>query len=354
MYEYYTGNPLRYRATFPDSNVSKPKTSGMKQAPDTDPGMYTSRVVSTLPQAAVGGAKNLIWDLIGLPMAMEYSLADVASLLKDSDTPFLRDIGQWSANHANYVKGGLDLWDEWGENVDDALYGDRKVDAQGKEYRDGYNADGSMPVAQYALKGLGSALNGPFAIAQGLRGYSPIQPIADIWNPISPEVRRAMYTPTAELKYSDPVGTYDAFVKEGSIDPRVATMSLSRLGADLLGDVLGYTSMGTGAVKGTIKGAKLGTKVAKATAKGAAKTAEAVGEGATKVSDAVSDTLKRALYGKDAMTSSKRRMLNRQRAESALKWFKTIENARRQMYWQEQAKQRMREDELRKRFFLQE
>lgn len=244
-------------------NSSKPKTPEMKQAPDTDPGMYVSRAVSAAPQAAVGGAKNLLWDLISLPMALEYAGAQGLSLLSDSDTPFLQDIGKWGAKHADYVKGGLDLWDNWGENVDDALYGDRKVDAQGNTYRDGYNADGSMPVAQYALKGLGSALNTPVAIAQAVRGYKPIQPLVDIWKPTSPEVRKAMYNPTAKLDYSDPVGTYNAFVKEASIDPRVATMSLSRLGSDLLSDALALESLGTGAVKG----AKLATKATKAVAK---------------------------------------------------------------------------------------
>lgn len=189
-------------------------------------------------------------------MALEYAGAQGLSLLSNTDTPFLQDIGKWGAKHADYVKGGLDLWDNWGEDVNDALFGDRKVDAQGNVYRDGYNADGSMPVAQYALKGIGSALNGPFAIAQAVRGYSPTQPIADIWAPVSPEVRRAMYNPTVELDYSDPVGTYDAFVKEASMDPRVATMSLSRLGSDLLGDALALESLGTGAVKGAVKGAK--------------------------------------------------------------------------------------------------
>lgn len=245
------------------SGSSKPKTPGMRQAPDTDPGMYISRAVSTAPQAVVGGAKNLLWDLISLPMALEYAGAQGLSLLSNTDTPFLQDIGKWGAKHADYVKGGLDLWDNWGEDVDDALYGDRKVDAQRNVYRDGYNADGSMPVAQYALKGLGSALNTPFAIAQAVRGYSPTQPIADIWKPTSPEVRRAMYNPTAKLDYSDPVGTYDAFVKEASKDPRVATMSLSRLGSDLLSDALALESLGTGVVKG----AKLGTKATKAVAK---------------------------------------------------------------------------------------
>ena len=244
-------------------NSSKPKTPEMRQAPDTDPGMYVSRAVSTVPQAAVGGAKNLLWDLISLPMALEYAGAQGLSLLSNTDTPFLQDIGKWGAKHADYVKGGLDLWDNWGENVNDALYGDRKVDAQGNVYRDGYNADGSMPVAQYALKGLGSALNTPVAIAQAVRGYSPTQPLADIWKPTSPEVRRAMYNPTAELDYSDPVGTYDAFVKEASKDPRVATMSLSRLGSDLLSDALALESLGTGVVKG----AKLGAKATKAVAK---------------------------------------------------------------------------------------
>lgn len=254
-------NGVHDNVMYPGS--SKPKTPGMRQAPDTDPGMYVSRAVSTAPQAVVGGAKNLLWDLISLPMALEYAGAQGLSLLSNTDTPFLQDIGKWGAKHADYVKGGLDLWDNWGENVNDALYGDRKVDAQGNVYRDGYNADGSMPVAQYALKGLGSALNGPVAIAQAVRGYSPTQPLADIWKPTSPEVRKAMYNPTAKLDYSDPVGTYNAFVKEASIDPRVATMSLSRLGSDLLSDALALESLGTGAVKG----AKLGTKATKAVAK---------------------------------------------------------------------------------------
>lgn len=258
---YTDDNGVHKNAMYPGS--SKPKTPEMGQAPDTDPGMYVSRLVSTAPQAAVGGAKNLLWDLISLPMALEYAGAQGLSLLSNTDTPFLQDIGKWGAKHADYIKGGLDLWDDWGENVDDALFGDRKVDAQGNVYRDGYNADGSMPVGQYILKGLGSVAAMPTAIAQGVRGYSPTQPIADIWNPILPEVRRAMYNPTAELKYSDPVGTYDAFVKEASKDPRVATMSLSRLGSDLLGDGLALESLGTGAVKGAIKGAKLGTKVGK-------------------------------------------------------------------------------------------
>lgn len=268
---YTDDSGVHKNAMYPDS--SKPKTPEMRQAPDTDPGMYVSRAVSTAPQAAIGGAKNLLWDLISLPMALEYAGAQGLSLLSNTDTPFLQDIGKWGAKHADYVKGGLDLWDDWGEDVNDALFGDRKVDAQGNVYRDGYNADGSMPVAQYALKGLGSALNGPLAIAQAVRGYSPTQPIVDIWNPISPEVRRAMYTPTvppekregiptAELDYSDPIGTYDAFVKEASMDPRVATMSLSRLGSDLLGDALALESLGTGVVKG----AKLGTKATKAIA----------------------------------------------------------------------------------------
>lgn len=254
-------NGVHDNVMYPGS--SKPKTPEMRQAPDTDPGMYTSRAVSTAPQAAVGGAKNLIWDLISLPMALEYAGAQGLSLLSNTDTPFLQDIGKWGAKHADYVKGGLDLWDDWDEDVDDALYGDRKVDAQGNVYRDGYNADGSMPVAQYALKGLGSALAMPWAINQAVRGYNPIQPIADIWAPVSPEVRRAMYNPTVELDYSDPVGTYDAFVKEASKDPRVATMSLSRLGSDLLSDALALESLGTGVVKG----AKLGAKATKAVAK---------------------------------------------------------------------------------------
>lgn len=258
---YTDDDGVHKNAMYPGS--SKPKTPELSLAPDTDPGMYVSRAVSTAPQAAVGGAKNLIWDLISLPMALEYLGAQGLSLLNNTDTPFLQDIGKWGAKHADYVKGGLDLWDNWGEDVDDALFGDRKVDAQGNEYRDGYNADGSMPVAQYALKGLGSTLNGPFAIAQAVRGYNPIQPIADVWAPVSPEVRRAMYTPTAELDYSDPVGTYNAFVKEASMDPRVAGMSLSRLGSDLLSDALALESLGAGAVKG----AKLGTKAIKAVAK---------------------------------------------------------------------------------------
>lgn len=257
---YTDDNGVHKNAMYPGS--SKPKTPEMRRAPDTDPGMYISRVVSTAPQAAVGGAKNLIWDLISLPMALEYAGAQGLSLLSNTDTPFLQDIGKWGAKHADYVKGGLDIWDDWGEDVNDALFGDRKVDDQGNVYRDGYNADGSMPVAQYALKGLGSALNGPFAIAQAVRGYNPIQPIADVWAPVSPEVRRAMHTPTAELDYSDPVGTYNDFVKEASMDPRVATMSLSRLGSDLLGDALALESLGAGAVKG----AKLGTKATKAIA----------------------------------------------------------------------------------------
>lgn len=258
---YTDDDGVHKNAMYPGS--SKPKTPELSLAPDTDPGMYISRAVSTAPQAAVGGAKNLIWDLIGLPMLLEYVGAQGISLLSNTDTPFLQDIGEWGAKHADYVKGGLDLWDNWGEDVDDALFGDRKVDAQGNEYRDGYNADGSMPVAQYALKGLGSALNGPFAIAQAVRGYNPAQPIADVWAPVSPEVRRAMYTPTAELDYSDPVGTYNAFVKEASMDPRVATMSLSRLGSDLLNDAFILKGLGAGAVKG----AKLGTKATKAVAK---------------------------------------------------------------------------------------
>ena len=258
---YTDDDGVHKNAMYPGS--SKPKTPELSLAPDTDPGMYVSRAISTAPQAAVGGAKNLIWDLIGLPMALEYTGAQGLSLLSNTDIPFLQDIGKWGAKHADYVKGGLDLWDNWGEDVDDALFGDRKVDDQGNVYRDGYNADGSMPVAQYALKGLGSALNGPFAIAQAVRGYNPAQPIADVWAPVSPEVRRAMYTPTAELDYSDPVGTYNAFVKEASMDPRVATMSLSRLGSDLLNDALVLKGLGAGAVKG----AKLGTKATKAVAK---------------------------------------------------------------------------------------
>lgn len=269
---YTDDNGVHKNAMYPGS--SKPKTPEMRQAPDTDPGMYVSRVVSTAPQAAVGGAKNLLWDLIGLPMNVLQLGSTAASSLKDNDNAFLRYIGEKGKDYADYLQGGIDLWDNWGEDVNDALYGDRKVDAQGNEYRDGYNADGSMPVAQYALKGIGSALNGPFVIAQTVRGYNPIQPIADVWAPVSPEVRRAMYTPTvspekregiptAELDYSDPVGTYDAFVKEASMDPRVATMSLSRLGSDLLSDALALESLGAGAVKG----AKLGTKATKAVAK---------------------------------------------------------------------------------------
>lgn len=269
---YTDDNGVHKNAMYPGS--SKPKTPEMRQAPDTDPGMYISRVVSTAPQAAVGSAKNLIWDLISLPMALEYAGAQGLSLLSNTNTPFLQDIGKWGAKHADYVKGGLDLWDDWGEDVNDALFGDRKVDAQGNVYRDGYNADGSMPVAQYALKGLGTVATMPWVINQAVRGYNPIQPMADVWAPVSPEVRRAMYVPTvppekregvptAELDYSNPVGTYDAFVKEASMDPRVATMSLSRLGADLLGDALALESLGAGAVKG----AKLGAKATKATAR---------------------------------------------------------------------------------------
>ena len=258
---YADDDGVHKNAMYPGS--SKPKTPEMRLAPDTDPGMYVSRAISTAPQAAVGGAKNLIWDLIGLRMALEYTGAQGLSLLENTDTPFLQDIGKWGAKHADYVEGGLDLWNKWGEDVDDALFGDRKVDAQGNEYRNGYNADGSMPVAQYALKGLGSALNVPFAIAQAVRGYNPAQPIADVWAPVSPEVRRAMYTPTAELDHSDPVGTYDAFVKEASMDPRVATMSLSRLGSDLLSDALTLKGLGVDAVLG----AKLGAKATKAVAK---------------------------------------------------------------------------------------
>lgn len=249
-------------------NSSKPKTPEMRQAPDTDPGMYISRAVSTVPQASVGGAKNMLWDLISLPMNL-FQLGSyyTADKLTDSDNVYLRALGLMGKDYGDYLQGGIDLWDNWGEDVNDALYGDRKVDAQRNVYRDGYNADGSMPVAQYALKGLGSALNGPVAIAQAVRGYSPTQPLADIWKPTSPEVRKAMYNPTAKLDYSDPVGTYNAFVKEASIDPRVATMSLSRLGSDLLGDALALESLGTGAVKGAVKGAKLGTKATKAVAK---------------------------------------------------------------------------------------
>ena len=258
---YTDDDGVHKNAMYPGS--SKPKTPELSLAPDTDPGMYVSRAISTAPQAAAGGAKNLIWDFISLPMLLEYVGAQGLSFLNNTDTPFLQDIGKWGAKHADYIKGGLDLWDNWGEDVDDALFGDRKVDAQGNEYRDGYNADGSMPVAQYALKGLGSALNGPFAIAQAVRGYNPAQPIADVWAPVSPDVRKAMYTPTAELDYSDPVGTYNAFVKEASMDPRVATMSLSRLGSDLLSDAAILKSLGAGAVKG----AKLGTKATKAVAK---------------------------------------------------------------------------------------
>lgn len=273
---YIDDDGVHKNAMYPGS--SKPKTPKIRLAPDTDPGMYISRAVSTAPQAAIGGAKNLIWDLISLPMLLEYVGAQGLSLLENTDTPFLQDIGKWGAKQADYVEGGLDLWDKWGEDVNDALFGDRKVDAQGNEYRDGYNADGSMPVAQYALKGLGSALNVPVAFAQSARGYNPIQPMVDVWYPVSPEVRRAMYTPTvspekrkgistAELDYSDPVGTYNAFVKEASMDPRVATMSLSRLGSDLLSDALALESLGAGAVKGAVKGAKLGTKATKAVAK---------------------------------------------------------------------------------------
>lgn len=254
-------NGIHDNVMYPGS--SKPKTPGMRQAPDTDPGMYVSRAVSTAPQAVVGGAKNLLWDLIGLPMNVLQLGGTAASRLKDSDNAFLRYIGEKGKDYADYLQGGIDLWDDWGEDVNDALYGDRKVDAQGNVYRDGYDADGSMPVAQYALKGLGSALNTPVAIAQAVRGYSPTQPLADIWEPTSPEVRKAMYNPTAKLDYSDPVGTYNAFVKEASIDPRVATMSLSRLGSDLLGDALALESLGTGVVKG----AKLGAKATKAVAK---------------------------------------------------------------------------------------
>lgn len=249
-------------------NSSKPKTPEWRQAPDTDPGMYVSRAVSAVPQAAVGGAKNLIWDLVGLPMnLLQLGSYYAADKLTDSDNVYLRALGLMGKDYGDYLQGGVDLWDNWGENVDDALYGDRKVDAQGNTYRDGYNADGSMPVAQYALKGLGSALNTPVAIAQAVRGYKPIQPLVDIWKPTSPEVRKAMYNPTAKLDYSDPVGTYNAFVKEASIDPRVATMSLSRLGSDLLSDALTLESLGTGVVKGAVKGAKLGTKATKAVAK---------------------------------------------------------------------------------------
>lgn len=263
---YTDDDGVHKNAMYPGS--SKPKTPEMRLAPDTDPGMYISRAVSTAPQAVVGGAKNFIWDLISLPMLLDYLGAQGLSLLSNTDTPFLQGIGEWGAKHADYVKeGGLDLWDNWGKDVDDALFGDRKVDAQGNEYRDGYNADGSMPVAQYALKSLGSALNVPVAIAQSARGYNPIQPIVDVWYPVSPEVRRAMYTPTAELDYSDPVGTYNAFVKEASMDPRVATMSLSRLGSDLLSDALALKGLGAGVVKGAVKGAKLGTKATKAVAK---------------------------------------------------------------------------------------
>ena len=254
-------NGIHDNVMYPGS--SKPKTPGMRQAPDTDPGMYISRAVSTAPQAAVGGAKNLIWDLIGLPMNVLQLGSTAASRLKDSDNVYLRALGLMGKDYADYLQGGIDLWDDWGENVDDALFGDRKVDDQRNIYRDGYNADGSMPVAQYVLKGLGSALNGPVAIAQAIRGYSPTQPLADIWKPTSPEVRRAMYNPTAKLDYSDPTGTYDAFVKEASKDPRVATMSLSRLGSDLLSDALALESLGTGVVKG----AKLGAKATKAVAK---------------------------------------------------------------------------------------
>lgn len=262
---YTDDDGVHENAMYPGS--SKPKTPEIKLAPDTDPGMYISRAISTAPQAAVGGAKNFIWDLISLPMYLDYVGAQGLSLLSNTDTPFLQDIGKWGAKHADYVEGGLDLWNNWGEDVDDVLFGDRKVDAQGNVYRDGYSADGSMPVAQYALKGLGSALNVPVAIAHSARGYNPIQPIVDVWAPVSPEVRKAMYTPTAELDYSDPVGTYNAFVKEASMDPRVATMSLSRLGSELLSDALALESLGAGAVKGAVKGAKLGTKATKAVAK---------------------------------------------------------------------------------------
>lgn len=258
---YTDDDGVHKNAMYPGS--SKPKTPELSLAPDTDPGMYISRAISTAPQAAVGGAKNLIWDLLGLPMLLEYVGAQGLSLLENTDTPFLQDIGKWGAKQADYVEGGLDLWNKWGEDVDDALFGDRKVDDQGNEYRDGYNADGSMPVAQYALKSLGSALNVPVAIAQSARGYNPVQPMVDIWYPVSSEVRRAMHTPTAELDYSDPVGTYNAFVKEASMDPRVATMSLSRLGSDLLSDASALGSLGAGAVKV----AKLGTKATKAVAK---------------------------------------------------------------------------------------
>ena len=262
---YTDDDGVHKNAMYPGS--SKPKTPELSLAPDTDPGMYISRAISTAPQAAVGGAKNLIWDFIGLPMALEYVGAQGLSLLNNTDTPFLQDIGKWGAKHADYVKEGLDLWNNWGEDVDDALFGDRKVDAQGNVYRDGYNADGSMPVAQYALKSLGSALNVPVAIAHSARGYNPIQPMVDVWAPVSPEVRRAMYTPTAELDYSNPVGTYNDFVKEASMDPRVATMSLSRLGSELLNDTLFLKGLGAGAVKGAVEGAKLGTKATKAVAK---------------------------------------------------------------------------------------
>lgn len=273
---YTDDNGVHKNAMYPGS--SKPKTPEMRQAPDTDPGMYTSRVVSTLPQAVVGGAKNLIWDLIGLPMNVLQLGSTAASSLKDNGNAFLRYIGEKGKDYADYLQGGIDLWDNWGEDVNDALYGDRKVDAQGNEYRDGYNADGSMPVAQYALKGLGTVATMPWVINQAVRGYNPIQPIADVWVPVSPEVRRAMYTPTvspekregiptAELDYSDPVGTYNNFVREASMDPRVATMSLSKLGSDLLSDALTLESLGAGVVKGGIKGAKIGTKATKAVAK---------------------------------------------------------------------------------------
>ena len=264
-FTYIDEDGVHKNAMYPGSR--KPRTSLPKVNPDTDPVMGGSRVLSTIPQVVVGGAKNILWDLIGLPTDISIAAGSVASLLEDNKNLSLRALGLMGKDFAEYQQGGRDLWDAWGKDVDDALYGDRKVDAQGKEYRDGYNADGSMPVGQYILKGLGSVAGIPGAIAQGLRGYSPMQPIVDIWNPISPEIRRAMYTPTAELKYSHPIDSFNAFAEEASIDPRVATMSLGRLGSELVSDALALGSMGTGVVKGAVKGAKLATKATKTVAK---------------------------------------------------------------------------------------
>lgn len=202
--------------------------------PDTDLGMLASRIASTAPQAAVGGVRKGLWDLGDLAI-------DLVAL---GSRPI-------SSGYADEVLKEKNTWHNWGENVDDYLYGDRKVDDQGKVYRDGYNADGSMPVGQYALKGLGSALNTPVAAVQLLRGYNPIQPITDVWT-IDPssEVRRTIYTPKAELDYLHPIDSFNAITDESLKDPRIGTMHLGRVLPDIL--------FGTGLVK---TGVKVGTKI---------------------------------------------------------------------------------------------